>query len=70
MVHLCLDEALCKHLSKSNLRPKYYWKYGWNFLEIPGKNHEILSVQKSWNHIVVGSFHNVLTVVVNCELVN
>ena len=28
-----------KHLSKSNWRPKYYWKYTWNFLEKTWKNH-------------------------------
>ena len=39
MVHLCLDEASCKPLSKSNWRPKYYWKYTWNFLEKTWKNH-------------------------------
>ena len=39
MVHLFLDEASCKHLSKSNWRPKYYWKYLWNFVVKTWKSH-------------------------------
>ena len=39
MVYLCLNKVLCKHLSKSTWRPKYYWQYTWNFLDKTWKNH-------------------------------